>query len=216
MGEKRRAQSAAKINRGQRMRQSTCYPAGDLDGTLILEDQCGSIQNLRAHEQVNANDFQTAEREDFVDHAVQSLFINSERRSFATHPHRAAGRVGRVHPQGNLGDLTIMGGKLVDAPCFFDRLHMNFTNPRLQGSGQFVTRLAGAGKDQSLGWATGLQGLIQLAAGGDLQPTSLLQKQFQNRGVGIGLDRIIELKMRGQQRTRRFDLLQHHPLIVDE
>ena len=153
-----------------------------------LGEQDLRIQNLRPGEEVHAAQDQAGLRLDGIDDLVERFLVEAERRRSSTHAHGTAlNRRHRIDSNGYRHRHLAAPGDRRDTRDFFERLHMDFTDPLRDDPIELLLALARSGEQDPAGGAASCQCNQELGGGRNFQPGALIDQDLTTAGFGLAL-----------------------------
>src|SRR5215471_4431523 len=150
-------------------------------------------------------------------HYVQTLLIDTERRWFPSHAHRATlGLPTGIDTHSNARSYTQALADSLNALNFPKRFHMDFTNGMGEHQFEFSVGLARPCKQHPLWWASSLEGLMELSSRGNFKTASLLQEVLQDGATWIGFYGVAETELRRECLPQEGPFMLQHMSVIDE
>ena len=182
----------------------------------LLEEHRG-IEDLRSREHVDARHIEQRAGIDGRQHGLEVLLVETERRGASAHLHRAAPRGrDRVDAHRHRHAAAEPCRDPLDVLDLFEGLQMDLADPRLDRERELVGALARPGEQHALRRAAGGSGAQKLRTRRDLQSRALLDEQGRDGGIGIGLDRVVDLGKSRHRAAQAAVAAPHHVAVVGE
>ena len=198
------AETAADVEQAQRPGGVFRQGHGQVEGLGLGLDDGFRAQVLGAAEDVEAHEFQVQGFQ-VPQHLRDPFRVDAELGRPAAHFHarRLEFEIG-IDAQGHPRAQAVLAAQARQGVQLVLRLHIDHDAGRGRGR-QFPRRLAGPREADGAGLDTGVQRHPHLPQGGHVQTVHLGGDELDHRRHGVGLDRIMQMYVRGQGSAEGFD-----------